>query len=113
MLAMAAVEATLRTLIEDGLMARATEIHDRVVERVGPVVEEVRGRGCLMGLKLDQPVDPVLDALRKQGVLAGGSSDPHVMRLMPPLVSTDDDADAFADALHAALNASSVDAAAA
>jgi acetylornithine aminotransferase/acetylornithine/N-succinyldiaminopimelate aminotransferase len=113
MLAMAAVEATLRTLVEDGLMARATKIHDRVVERVGPVVEEVRGRGCLMGLKLDRPVDPVLDALRKQGVLAGGSSDPHVMRLMPPLVSTDDDADAFADALHAALNASSVDAAAA
>jgi len=113
MLAMAAVEATLRTLVEDGLMARATKIHDRVVERVGPVVEEVRGRGCLMGLKLDRPADPVLDALRKQGVLAGGSSDPHVMRLMPPLVSTDDDADAFADALHAALNASSVDAAAA
>ncbi|HKL88954.1 MAG TPA: aminotransferase class III-fold pyridoxal phosphate-dependent enzyme, partial [Salinibacter sp.] len=59
MLAMAAVKATLETLVENDLMARATEIHEQVAEQVGPVVEEVRGRGCLMGLKLDQPVGPV------------------------------------------------------
>jgi acetylornithine/succinyldiaminopimelate/putrescine aminotransferase len=105
MLAMAAVEATLKTLVEDDLMARATEIHDQVVDKVGPVVDEVRGRGCLMGLKLDRPVEPVIDALRDQNVLVGGSSDPHVMRLMPPLVVSDEDIEAFADALHAALDA--------
>jgi len=104
MLAMAAVEATLKTLVEEDLMARATEIHDQIAAQVGPMVEEVRGRGCLLGLKLDQPVDPVLDALRDRGVLAGGSSDPHVMRLMPPLVASDADVREFADALHTALN---------
>jgi len=105
MLAMAAVEATLRTLVEEDLMARATAIHEQVKESVGPVVEEVRGRGCLMGLKLDRPVDPVKEALRDRGVLVGGSSDPHVMRLMPPLVVSDDDVRRFSDALHAALDA--------
>jgi acetylornithine aminotransferase/acetylornithine/N-succinyldiaminopimelate aminotransferase len=105
MLAMAAVKATLETLVENDLMARATEIHEQVAEQVGPVVEEVRGRGGLMGLKLDQPVAPVKEALRDNGVLVGGSSDPHVMRLMPPLVVTDDDIRAFADALHTALEA--------
>jgi len=105
MLAMAAVEATLKTLVEDDLMARATEIHEQLVEQVGPVVEEVRGRGCLMGLKLNRPAAPVINALRDEGVLVGGSSDPHVMRLMPPLVVSDDDVTAFADALHAALDA--------
>ncbi|MBB4068858.1 aspartate aminotransferase family protein [Salinibacter ruber] len=107
MLAMAAVEATLRTLVEDDLMARATDIHTQVAEAVGPVVEEVRGRGCLMGLKLNRPAEPVIDALRDQNVLVGGSSDPHVMRLMPPLVVSDDDVTAFAEALHAALDATS------
>jgi acetylornithine aminotransferase/acetylornithine/N-succinyldiaminopimelate aminotransferase len=104
MLAMAAVKATLETLVEENLMERATEIHDQVRDLVGPVVEEVRGRGCLMGLKLDRPVGPIKDALREQGVLVGGSSDPHVMRLMPPLVVSDDDVQTFADALHTALD---------
>ena len=105
MLAMAAVEATLTTLVEDDLMTRATEIHEQLVEQVGPVVEEVRGRGCLIGLTLDRPVGPVVEALRDQNVLVGGSSDPHVMRLMPPLVVSDDDVATFAEALHAALDA--------
>ena len=103
MLAMAAVAATLETLVEENLMARATEIHEQVAAQVDDVVEEVRGRGCLMGLKLDRPVAPVLEGLRDRGVLAGGSSDPRVMRLMPPLVASDADVRQFADALHAAL----------
>lgn len=107
MLAMAAVAATLETLVEEDLMDRASLIHEQIAHEVGPLVEEVRGRGCLMGLKLDRPVDPVLDALRANGVLAGGSSDPHVMRLMPPLVTTTDDVHEFAEALNAALDATS------
>ena len=104
MLAMAAVRATLETLVEENLMDRAVEIHERVREQVGPAVEEVRGRGCLMGLELDRPAGPVKEALRDRGVLVGGSSDPHVMRLMPPLVVSDADVDRFADALHAVLD---------
>ena len=104
MLAMAAVNATLKTLVEENLMDRATEIHKRVQDTVGPVVEEVRGRGCLMGLKLDRPAGDVKDALREHGILVGGSSDPQVLRIMPPLVVSDDDVDRFADALHAVLD---------
>jgi acetylornithine aminotransferase/acetylornithine/N-succinyldiaminopimelate aminotransferase len=102
MLAMAAVAATLRTIVEEGLMARAPRIHDAIAQAVGDHVEAVRGKGCLMGLKLDRPVAPVLDALRERGVLAGGSADPHVMRLMPPLTTTAADVDAFASAFAAA-----------
>lgn len=108
MLAMAAVKATLETLVEENLMDRAVEIHELVREHVGPVVEEVRGRGCLMGLRLDRPVDPIVDALRDKGVLVGGSSDPHVMRLMPPVVVSDEDVRLFSDALHASLEETEV-----
>ena len=104
MLAMAAVKATLETLVEENLMARAREIHERVMKKVGPHVEEVRGRGCLMGLKLDRPAGEVKDALREHGILVGGSSHPHVLRIMPPLVVSNDDVDRFADALHTVLS---------
>lgn len=106
MLAMAAVRATLETLVEENLMARAVEIHDLVRDQVGPSVEEVRGRGCLMGLKLDRPVEPIVDGLREKGILVGGSSDPYVMRLMPPLVVSDDDVRTFTDALKAVVEES-------
>ena len=66
MLAMAAVAATLDALVEDNLMDRATEIHGQIDAQVGSLsgVDEVRGQGCLLGLKLDRPAKPVLDALR-------------------------------------------------
>jgi acetylornithine aminotransferase/acetylornithine/N-succinyldiaminopimelate aminotransferase len=97
MLAMAAVAACLDTLVEDDLMTRATAIHAQLAEGLEGLVEEVRGKGCLIGLKLDRPVKPVLNALRDHGVLAGSSADPHVMRIMPPLTSTDDDVQLFID----------------
>ena len=97
MLAMAAVKAALDTLVEDDLMTRATAIHAQLAEGLEGLVEEVRGKGCLIGLKLDRPVKPVLNALRDHGVLAGSSADPHVMRIMPPLTSTDDDVQLFID----------------
>jgi acetylornithine aminotransferase/acetylornithine/N-succinyldiaminopimelate aminotransferase len=80
-------------------MARATTIHEQLVDGLEGVVEEVRGKGCLVGLRLDTPVKPVLDRLRANGVLAGGSADPHVMRCMPPLTATDDDVQLFIDTL--------------
>ena len=45
----------------------------------------------------------MLDALFENRVIAGGASDPHVVRLMPPLVTTDEDIDELASALRAAL----------
>jgi acetylornithine aminotransferase/acetylornithine/N-succinyldiaminopimelate aminotransferase len=99
MLAMAAVKATLETLVDENLMARATAIHEQLVDGLDGVVDEVRGKGCLIGLRLDTPVKPVLDRLRAAGVLAGGSADPHVMRCMPPLAATDDDVQLFIDTL--------------
>ena len=107
MLAMAAVKATLDQVVEDDLMARASEIHSLLTAHVNDMVEEVRGKGCLIGLKLDRPVAPVLEALRAPSqptpVLAGGSADPQVMRLMPPLTTTDAEIETFANALQSAL----------
>ncbi len=103
MLAMAAVAATLETIREDRLMDRAPVIFEQIREAVAPAARDVRGRGCLVGVELDGPAAPVLAALRREGVLAGGAGNPHVLRLMPPLTTTDEEIVVFADAFRNAL----------
>jgi acetylornithine/N-succinyldiaminopimelate aminotransferase len=49
-----------------------------------PGVEEVRGRGLLLGASLDRPAGDVLDACRERGLLVG-SAGANVLRLTPPL----------------------------
>lgn len=107
MLAMAAVAATLQSLVEENLMSRAPEIFDRISEGVQGRVVEVRGAGCLIGLDLGIPVQPVVAALREEGVLVGGSDDPTVMRLMPPITVTNDEIDQFTAAYIAAVSRTS------
>ncbi len=95
MIAMAAVKATLESIISDKLMDRAGEIFDRIKEGLKEDVKEIRGMGCLIGIDLGRPYKPVNEALLKAGVLLGGSSDPNSLRVMPPLNTTDGEIDLF------------------
>ena len=49
------------------------------------VIEEVRGQGLMLGLKLRVPNTEFVAAARKQGLLLVGASD-NVVRLLPPLI---------------------------
>lgn len=89
MLAMAALKATLETLRAGDYMTRASVIHEKVRAALSDHAKAIRGRGCLIGIELDRPVAPLLTALRERGILAGSTSHPHTMRLMPP-INTDD-----------------------
>ena len=58
------------------------------------------GSGLLLGLNLDRPAKGVVTALRERGVLSGGCVGlPDQLRLLPPLVLSDDEADLFLAAL--------------
>jgi len=87
MIAMSAVAATLTMIQEGQLMERAPMIFEQLSEVIRPYALEIRGRGCLIGVKFDTPVREILSHLRSNGILAGGSGDPHVMRMMPPLIT--------------------------
>jgi len=50
----------------------------------GPVTG-VQGRGFLLGLRCDRPAKDVQTELLKRDILVGTSSDPAVVRLLPPL----------------------------
>jgi len=92
--------AVLEVVEEEGLVARAAAM-EHVVRRlpgVGPVTA-VRGRGLLLGIETASPARDVAAHLLDRSILAGTSSDPHVLRLMPPLTITEAELDRLAEAL--------------
>ena len=99
-LACAWISIVVETLSEPGFLERVAALGERIRRtcRVGPVVD-VQGRGLLLGLRCDRPAGEVLAALRDRGILAGGASDPHIVRLMPPLNLGDDHVAALERAL--------------
>ena len=84
--AAAAACATVEA-VDVELLAHVRERGEQLAEglRGLPAVEEVRGRGLLLGATLDRPVGAVVDAARAQGLLVL-SAGPDVLRLTPPLV---------------------------
>lgn len=95
-LACAAVLATQHIIRSEGLTANAARL-GRLAAESFPV--PVRGLGCLLGLVYDEPVAGRIRELRDRGFLVGGSDDPKVMRLMPPLNLPDEAVFALADQL--------------
>jgi acetylornithine/succinyldiaminopimelate/putrescine aminotransferase len=65
---------------------------------VGPV-ERIQGRGFLLGLRCRQPARNVQAALLERDVLVGTSSDPKVIRLLPPLTLEQQHVDKLVNAL--------------
>lgn len=98
-LACAALLATLEVIGAAQLPARATALAARI--RAGltgnPAVRAVRGLGLLLGLECVQ-AKALKDYLFEHGILLGGSSDPEVLRLMPPLTLSDAAVEALLDA---------------
>ncbi len=99
-LACALIEEVIATIEEEDLLARVRAVAADLRRRcqVGPVVG-VQGEGFLLGLRTARPAKDVLAALRQRGILAGGSGDPHVVRLLPPLVLEHAHVDLLAEAL--------------
>ena len=89
-LACAALIATLKVIIDEKLMERANKLAKRIRSDLpNGVVQEVRGQGLLLGLDMGTQAKALKAHLLKNHILVGGSDDPSVLRLMPPLtVST-------------------------
>jgi acetylornithine/N-succinyldiaminopimelate aminotransferase len=85
-LACAALIATLEVIHEEKLMANAATQEARIRAALeGGCISEVRGAGLLLGLKAGRHAAGLKKYLQEQRILVGGSTDPEVLRLMPPL----------------------------
>ena len=117
-IAMAAATAAVTTIRDEGLVDRARELGARLlrdlpaaVAPLGDRVIDVRGAGLLLGVEFADPglaLDLVLDLLDR-GLLVNHSLNAHrVVRLTPPAVLTDAEADRVLETIAAAASALAV-----
>jgi len=101
MIAMVAVNATLEAIEQDGMLANVRGVESYLRSRLSQIeqVVEVHGRGFLLGLEFTDKAKPVHEALLERRIITGTSSDPKVLRLLPPLCLGTAEVDLFVDAL--------------
>jgi acetylornithine/N-succinyldiaminopimelate aminotransferase len=90
-LAMAVGEASLAELVKPELLAHVREVAgyftqqlSGLTERYPDVVSDIRGKGLLIGLKLNTPNREFMQHAREQHLLIAGGGD-NCVRLLPPL----------------------------
>jgi [amino-group carrier protein]-gamma-(L-lysyl/L-ornithyl)-L-glutamate aminotransferase len=107
-LACAVARAALEVIVDEDLAGRAARLGAHAIERLraldAPQVREVRGLGLLLGVELKGKSTPVVQALLERSVLALPAG-PTVLRLLPPLVITDEELERVLDALAESLAA--------
>lgn len=94
-----------------GLMAHVREIGAYFIERMEVLraeiptrIREVRGRGCMVGLVLNEDAAPVIPMLLANGVIANATAG-NVIRFVPPFVIQRADVDELEHALRRVLTA--------
>lgn len=102
MLAMAAVLATLDAVEEDTMIANARTVESFLRDSLAgiPGVTEIRGKGCLLGIEFEDKCSPAHAKLLENKIITGTSSDPRVLRLLPPLSVTIDELNSFVSVLN-------------
>ena len=97
-LACAAALATLDAIDGDGLMPRAESVGERIRAGFAAALDgiagirAIRGKGLMIGIELDRACGPLVERARDAGVLINVTAE-RVIRLLPPLIFTDADAD--------------------
>ena len=101
MIAMAAVLATLEAIELDGMIDNARQVEAFLREELQgvPGVRGIRGKGCLLGIELEEPATNIFSRLLNEKIITGTSSDQNVLRLLPPLCVTKEDLSIFVEAV--------------
>ncbi|MEJ7846763.1 MAG: aminotransferase class III-fold pyridoxal phosphate-dependent enzyme [Pyrinomonadaceae bacterium] len=87
MLAMAAILATLEAVETDEMIANAksAEIYLRSRQSGLPGIKAIHGKGCLLGIEFEDTAAAIHAKLLENKIITGTSSNPNVLRLLPPL----------------------------
>ena len=101
-LACRAALAVIDTIDEAGLIERAAELGQRIVNGFkakladNETVASIRGQGLLIGITLTSPCGVLVKQALDAGILINVTAE-NVIRLLPPLVMSDDEADMIVD----------------
>lgn len=99
-LACALVKTVIDVIERDQLMRNVRVLSGYLEARcpVGPV-EGLQGKGFLLGLRCRRPATEVRNELLDRDILVGTSADPHVIRLLPPLIAEEQHITKLVDSL--------------
>ena len=101
-LACATALTVIKEVEDNDLADRAAELGDRMMDqfrqRLGNLnnVKEVRGKGLMIGIELDSPCGDLVAQAFEQGLLINVTAD-KVVRLLPHLTTTDEEANQIID----------------
>jgi ornithine--oxo-acid transaminase len=108
-LACAVARAALKVLVEEGMIENAARVGDRLKSHLAGIkaggVKDVRGRGLMLAVELHADAGGarrVCEALQHRGLLAKETHD-HTIRIAPPLILTEAQADWIAEQFAAVL----------
>lgn len=103
MLAMASVLATLEAIETDKMRENIADIENYLRKRLREIEEvvAVHGRGGLIGIEFADGVKAIHQKLLENKIITGTSSNPKVLRLLPPLCVTKEEVDLLIDVLAA------------
>lgn len=106
-LACAAALSVLEIMEEDALMHNAAVVGGYLIDELKklPKIKEVRGRGLMIGIALPDELKEVKKNLLFKHKIFTGEAKPNVIRLLPALNITKEDADIFLKALKEELEA--------
>ncbi len=101
MLAMAAVLATLEAIETDKMRENIAEIENYLRERLIEIeqVVAVHGKGGLIGIEFAENCKAIHQKLLENKIITGTSSNPNVLRLLPPLCVKKEEIDLLIEAL--------------
>ena len=96
-LACAAALAVLDVIEQEHLVENAAVVGQMLMDacREIPRIKEVRGRGLMIGLEFDEPVKEIRQRLLYQEHVFTGVSGTQVLRLLPPLCLSRQQAESF------------------
>jgi acetylornithine aminotransferase len=104
----AAAKAVLQSLLDDGWIDNCQKVGDYFkgrledLRRKHSIIKEVRGLGLILGMELDRPGAPVVDACMERGFLINCIQE-KVLRFLPPLIVGREEIDLLIQALDGIL----------
>ncbi|MEY5048777.1 MAG: hypothetical protein RLZZ175_2136 [Bacteroidota bacterium] len=102
-LACAAAIAVLDVIKDENLIARANEMGEYLTDNLKGLEEvvEVRGRGLMIGIEFDFPIENLRNKLvHDHKIFVGNAYNKNVLRVLPALNVSKESLDIFLDALH-------------
>ena len=101
-LACAAAIAVLDVMKEENLVENAAKVGAHLLEELKGFkgIKEVRGRGLMIGMEFEEPIKELRQKLLFEEKVFTGVSGTNVIRLLPPLCLSMNEADEFLNRLH-------------